>query len=127
MTGVCLGAESLDHPLADPDAHIETPRRWQRRDFLGQSGRWFAWLALPAALGCGAPGLDCSDEEFMSTPERTLRAAQAYRERSPQGAANSCAKCHFFHAAAPEACGSCQILGGPVNPAGHCNSWVARA
>lgn len=124
MTGVRRGPVHLDGPITHSDAQRDC---WQRRDFLARSGTLLAALALPAALGCGAPGLNCSEEDFLSTPERALRAAQAYWERSPQGAAKSCAKCQFFLAGAPEACGSCQILGGSVNPAGHCDSWAARA
>lgn len=100
----------------------------RRREFT----KWVAWSLVGAALplagagGCGNQGLDCSAGDALTTPQRALRASNEYTESSPHGEASNCAGCQFFEAEAPQACGSCQILGGPVNPAGHCNSWAAR-
>ena len=117
-------------PLTEtPVTRVRSPRR---REFLGQLVLLMLGLAVPAASGCSRGGPVCSDPDLLSTPERELRAAQGYAETSPHGEAKRCSGCQFFTAAssaapAQAACGSCQILGGPVNPAGHCNSWAAKA
>ncbi len=98
-----------------------------RREFVGQAARLLLGAALPLAFGCRSGGLSCNDEDALSTPERALRASQGYAEASPYGEDKSCAGCQFFQAAAAGECGHCQIMNGPVNPAGHCNSWAARA
>ena len=98
----------------------------RRREFVELATSLLVAAVLPVAAGCRSQGPSCSDDDTLSTPERTLRASYGYTENSPLGPENSCSRCQFFRAGGAEACGFCQILGGPVNPAGRCNSWVAK-
>ena len=122
--GIQSRVESIG-PMED-SPHVGSALK--RRDFL----QWLVWgwfgvvLPLAGMGGCDHSGVDCSDDEMMTTPQRALRASSGYTENSPHGDERNCAACQFFELGAAQICGSCQILGGPVNPAGHCNSWAAR-
>jgi hypothetical protein len=77
---------------------------------LGVAGIAFA-RAVRAADACVQP-----DSE-------SLRASLNYVGNSPDAAA-SCARCAFFTAdAGGGACGACPMVGGPVDSAGHCDSF----
>ena len=100
----------------------------ERREFAKLAASLLVTAVLPIAAGCRNPGPSCSDEDLLTTPQRMLRASHEYTESSPHGPAKSCVICEFYlPEAAGEACGGCQILvGGPVNPAGHCDAWAAK-
>jgi hypothetical protein len=98
-----------------------------RREWL-----WAAALAplaavLPVAAGCGGSGPSCNDADTLTTSQQRIRESFAYADRSPHGQAKHCAGCRFFEARGETSCGHCPILNSPVSPAGHCNSWSARA
>ena len=77
---------------------------------LGVAGSAFA-RAVRAAAACVEP-----DSE-------SLRASLNYVSTAVDTAAN-CAHCAFFTAdLAGGACGTCKILGGPVDSTGHCDSF----
>ena len=97
-----------------------------RREFVELAASLLVAALLSIAAGCRSQGPSCSDDDALGTPERTLRASHRYTENSPDGPEKSCSRCQFFRGGPPEACGVCQILGGSVNPAGHCNSWAAK-
>jgi hypothetical protein len=83
--------------------------------------------ALVGLTGCGESD-PCVDADALTTGQASLRASFHYAARSPHGEAKQCAGCQFFSAQAGDAngCGTCQILQGPVNGRGHCDSWSAR-
>jgi hypothetical protein len=73
--------------------------------------------ALALARESGAAG-SCVQPESES-----LRASVNYVDKAADPAL-ACAHCAFFSPdAAGGACGSCQILSGPVDPTGHCDSF----
>lgn len=80
------------------------------------------------ASGCGASDA-CVDPEALSTGQASLRASVRYAARSPVGDEQACVACRFFRSRPEDAngCGDCEILQGPVNPRGRCDSWSARA
>lgn len=98
-------------------------RPLSRRDVMRRLG---SSVSLGAALTL-LPGRPVSAEEVCADPTKldsgasALRASLNYVEQSPDPA-KSCAACAFFTAGAG-GCGSCQILGGPANSKGHCDSW----
>ena len=117
----------------NPDLESRS-RKWTRRQLLtAASGAVGAsWLGVVLTQsGCSPSGARCFDPEALSAGEHSLRASQAYVDRSttesPDGGLLSCSDCEFFQAApsGPE-CGECRILSGPVSAAGHCNAWAAR-
>ena len=99
----------------------------RRREFMESAVSLLFLAALPVAVACRPQGPVCSDEDLLSTPEQALRDSHEYTEHSPLGPEQSCASCQFFQAVESAACGVCQLLGGPVNSAGRCNAWAAKA
>lgn len=86
--------------------------------------RHFVFRAAPLGLAGVAIARAAAADDACTAPEsESLRASLAYVTPAADPAA-SCAHCAFFTAdpAAP-ACGSCTILGGPVDRAGHCDSF----
>ena len=100
----------------------------ERREFVELAASLLVTAVLPIGAGCRNQSPSCSDEDLLTTPQRTLRASHEYTESSPHGPAKSCVSCAFFlPEPLPETCGGCQILtGGPVDPAGHCDAWAAK-
>lgn len=49
----------------------------------------------------------------------------AYSDTSADPA-KKCAQCIQFVAGAPDACGSCKVVKGPINPEGTCKLFVAK-
>ena len=75
----------------------------------------------------GSKELSCVDTSSLPPQDIQLRTSLAYVDRSPD-AAKVCSNCQQFNApAAAGSCGSCKLVKGPINPAGYCNSWAAKA
>ncbi|MEZ4255064.1 MAG: high-potential iron-sulfur protein [Polyangiales bacterium] len=83
-----------------------------------------AWLLS----GCGESKkeLSCTDTSSVSATDLQLRTAQQYADKSPHADKN-CANCNFYEAGAPDACGTCKVIKGPINPAGYCNAYAKKA
>lgn len=104
-----------------------TDRIYSRRDalrisltVLGAGGAAFA------AMGCGKKELACTDTSALSADDVSARTALAYVDKSPD-AAKMCSGCMQFIPAAPDQCGGCKVVKGPINPAGYCKVWGAKA
>ncbi len=71
--------------------------------------------------------LNCTDVSLLPPAERTAREALKYVEHSPY-ADKKCQNCRLF-VVPPKTgnCGGCQVVKGPINPDGHCISWIAKA
>ncbi|MBW2422141.1 MAG: hypothetical protein JRH19_26655, partial [Deltaproteobacteria bacterium] len=108
MTGVFHGFVNVDDPIQDSAAPVagptdlrqqRVPARSQQRDadallrrreFVGLVASLLVTAVLPLAAGCGSQGPRCSDDDLLTTPERTLRVSHEYTERSPYGPEKSC-------------------------------------
>jgi hypothetical protein len=65
----------------------------------------------------------CAAGSCVQPESEALRTSVNYVESAADPAA-ACARCAFFTAdPAGGACGSCQILSGPVDATGHCDSF----
>jgi hypothetical protein len=89
-----------------------------------------AVLGVMAAIGVAACGkakkvLSCIDTTSLSATDAQVRTSLAYVDHSTEPG-RSCANCQQFLPAAPDACGSCKVVKGPINPGGNCKSFVAR-
>ncbi|MGC4093764.1 MAG: hypothetical protein QM756_38855 [Polyangiaceae bacterium] len=76
-------------------------------------------------LGCKKT-LSCVDISSLDPPDIKIRTETAkYVEKSadPNKVCSSCAQ---FEPAAPETCGACKIVKGPINPGGNCILWAAK-
>ena len=95
---------------------------FSRRKFL------VCGLAAPsvALLAATARG-ECVDPDELSDAVQGMRDSLSYTDTSsePQRA---CTGCTYFKPAKPtDACGHCEVLGGPVSSKGHCDSWTKRS
>lgn len=105
--------------------------RWSRREAL-KHGSLLGIVALVGAAGCrqeqasGPPS--CTDTTGLTPAELTVRTALAYTDTSAD-AGRICTRCAQFVPSqnAPNACGSCKVLKGPISPLGSCRSFLAKA
>ncbi len=96
----------------------ELPRRAVLRRALQISGA----LAIPYLSGTLRAAQSCVDPSSES-----LRTSLHYASLSPK-ATETCSACGFFTAEGSKpACGNCQIMSGPVDEKGHCDSWAPRS
>jgi hypothetical protein len=78
--------------------------------------------AAPAFMRAATAADSCVDAQSES-----LRASLHYASTSPVPNQN-CGACGFFTGNdAKPACGNCQIMSGPVDSTGHCDSWSAKS
>lgn len=97
-----------------------------RREVLQRSTA-FGVLAIVGA-GCGKDqpkALSCTDTMSLSAADAQVRVSLAYADNSPE-AGKQCSGCQQFIPAAPDACGTCKVVKGPINPKGYCKSFVAK-
>ena len=98
------------------------------RRVLLQEGAAFGALAVFGVAACGksAPAaLQCSDTAGLSPGDVQVRTALAYQDVSTTPGKN-CSGCAQFIGGAPDACGTCKVVKGPINPNGYCKSFVAK-
>lgn len=90
-----------------------------RRDLLKHLG---LSIIAGTALGRMAAAQEvCADLKKLDSGAAALLTSLNYAELSPDPA-KTCSSCAFFTAGAGN-CGQCQIVSGPTNPKGHCDSW----
>lgn len=97
-----------------------------RREVLQRSAA-FGVLAVVGA-GCGKEqpkALSCTDTMSLSSADAQVRVSLAYVDNSVEPG-KTCSNCQQFIPAAPDACGTCKIVKGPINPKGYCKSYVAK-
>jgi hypothetical protein len=98
-----------------------------RRDVLRRSAS-FGVLAALGATACGKEkrALSCVDTSALSSVDAQVRATLAYVDISTEPG-KTCTGCQqFIPAPAPDVCGACKIVKGPINPSGNCKSFVAK-
>ncbi len=96
----------------------ELPRRVLLRRVLGFSGA----LAVVRMVGVARAAQSCVDPASES-----LRTSLHYSGVSPKPT-EPCSACAFFTAdSGKSACGNCQIMSGPVDEQGHCDSWAPKS
>ena len=85
-------------------------------------------LGLTACGEDQGGSLVCADPDSLTSAQASVRRSLNYTELSDDSS-RVCAGCDFFKAGASSGtCGSCEIFGGgPVNPAGRCDSWSVDA
>lgn len=107
---------------------MSADRIFTRRDLLQKSAALGALAVFGAAAACSkeAPkALACTDTSALSPADMTIRTSLQYIDNSNQPG-KQCSGCQQFVPAAPDACGTCKVVKGPINPAGYCKSFVAK-
>jgi hypothetical protein len=82
-------------------------------------------LALLVAGGAKAQAPTCYDPAALPLSQKNRRRSLGYAEASSDPARH-CSACSFF-TAGDAGCGTCGLLGGPVNAGGVCSSFAPRA
>src|ERR1700683_3281167 len=88
-----------------------------RRNAL-QHGAALGVLAVVGAAACGkkTETLSCTDTSGLTPTNLNIRTTTlAYVDMSLE-LGKSCVKCQQFIPGAPNACGTCKIVKGPINP-----------
>lgn len=69
----------------------------------------------------------CTDVSNLTEQQKQTRKALQYVDDSPH-ADKRCNNCELFAPPAEgQACGTCQVVPGPIHPQGYCTAWVAAA
>jgi hypothetical protein len=100
--------------------------KFSRRDVLQKSAALSLFAVVGTACGKEHKALNCTDTMSLSASDAQVRTSLAYADKSPEPG-KSCTGCQQFIPAAPDTCGSCKVLKGPINPAGYCKSFAAKA
>jgi len=100
--------------------------RVSRRDLLQKSAA-FGVLAVVGAGACSKPEakLSCTDTMSLSAADAQLRSTLSYVDVSMQPG-KSCSNCEQFLPGPANACGTCKVLRGPINPTGNCKSFAPK-
>jgi len=97
-----------------------------RRNFLRVLGSSVGSLTAALATGGCSKTLVCTDISALSAEEQNQRSTLKYADASPDPA-KKCDNCLQFKPAAPDQCGACGALKGPVHPQGHCTAWAVKS
>ncbi|MCA9581510.1 MAG: high-potential iron-sulfur protein [Myxococcales bacterium] len=104
----------------------------KRRDWIKRTVSLPVVMSGAAAfvVACGGEekkaALSCTDVSGLSDADKTMRAQQEYSDKSSKPD-QSCSNCNFYQAAGQGACGTCQVIKGPIHPAGWCKLWAKKA
>jgi hypothetical protein len=98
-----------------------------RRDVLRKTAALGAFAAFGTAACSKQPApLACTDTSALSPADLAVRTSLAYVDTSVQ-VGKTCSNCQqFVPTAAANACGTCKVVKGPINPNGNCKAYVAR-
>jgi hypothetical protein len=85
-----------------------------------------AAVALPSLLLACSKKPDCTNVSDLSADDLRIRNEVAKYVDQTTEAAKRCSSCAQFVAAAPQQCGGCKIVKGPINPDGNCTLFVLK-
>lgn len=100
-------------------------REAARRALMVLGAAAIAPSALAACGGSEAGGLTCTDTSGLDPAQVTARTSNAYSDHAADPS-RKCTACTFYRAGAANACGTCQVVQGPIHPDGTCNLFSAR-
>lgn len=102
------------------------PTAMSRRMALGRMAALPLVAALPAGLAACNRGPKCDDTTGLSPEDVKVRAeVAAYVEKSPD-ITKYCSSCVQFNPGGSDACGTCKVVKGPINPEGTCKLHVPK-
>lgn len=100
--------------------------RINRREALRHLTVFSVAAAVPAFLAGCSKKPNCTDTSALKPDELTVRTTTAaYVENAPDPA-KKCSGCVQYQPGPQNACGSCKVVKGPINPEGYCKLWVAK-
>ena len=125
------------------ETHVSRRNFIQRLSLLGSAGAFLAACggdeaqsttdpaAAPGDAATSTAAADpCDDLSALSEADRQqavqMRQTLGYVSETPDED-KRCDNCQFWQVPEGTApCGGCQLIKGPIHPAGYCNSWAAR-
>lgn len=75
--------------------------------------------------GGEAVALDCTDTSALTETDLATREGLEYVDMSVNPDQN-CLNCEHYEEGEPNACGTCALVPGPINPEGWCASWAEK-
>lgn len=96
--------------------------------FVVGAGAAAAGAALLVACGKSQPAtatFACTDTAGLDEAGVGTRIDNEYTDHTPIPAKH-CSNCVLFVPAAADACGTCQVVKGPIHPGGYCKLWAAK-
>lgn len=100
--------------------------RIPRRDALRRLAVLSTAALIPAWLPACSKKPSCLDVSGLTPDEVRNRTEIAKYVEQTMDATKRCSTCAQYVPAAPDACGGCKVVKGPINPEGNCNLWVAK-
>jgi len=102
------------------------PATLTRRNVLVRAVSLPLVLAVPPALAACARGPSCNDTSGLSADDAKIRnEAAAYQEQATDPTKH-CSACLQFVPGPKDACGSCKVVKGPINPNGGCKLFQPK-
>ena len=112
------------HPVESTLTRIGAPTT--RRRALTQLAVLPLGVVIPAVLVACSKEPKCTDTGSLSADDAKLRTeVAAYVEPSPD-VTKRCSACVQFNPGAKDACGTCKVVKGPINPHGTCKLFAAK-
>jgi hypothetical protein len=97
-----------------------------RRDALARVAGLPLAVVIGAELTACARGPKCDDTSSLSPDDARMRSEiAAYVEQAPDPA-KKCSLCIQFVPAGKDACGTCKVVKGPINPNGYCKLFQPK-
>jgi hypothetical protein len=98
----------------------------RRREALRHLAVFSAAVVVPGVLvGCSKKP-SCEDVTGLSPADVAVRRDTAAYVETAADPAKKCSLCAQYGSAAPNACGSCKVVKGPINPEGGCKLFVPK-
>ena len=76
-------------------------------------------------LGCSKRA-SCEDVTGLAPADGTVRSQTAAYVEAAADASKKCSLCVQYTPAAPNTCGGCKVVKGPINPEGGCKLFVPK-
>ncbi|HTQ02428.1 MAG TPA: hypothetical protein VMI54_01185, partial [Polyangiaceae bacterium] len=111
-----------DRPESPRETPHAKPETLTRRNALGH----VVLLPLVAALGACSKTLRCEDTSSLTPDDAKLRSEIAAYTDVSQDPNKHCSGCMQFNPGGQDACGTCKVVKGPINPNGSCKLWVKK-
>jgi hypothetical protein len=96
-----------------------------RRDLLARAAGLGVLTAVGSACSKEPKALSCVDTTSLAAADLQVRTALGYVDNSTEPG-KLCTGCQQFLPGPPDACGTCKVVKGPINPKGYCKSFVAK-
>lgn len=98
----------------------------ERREALRRLVVISAAAVTPAWLIACSNKQSCLDVTGLTPEEVKARNETAKYVEQTMDAAKRCSGCTHFVAGAPDKCGGCKVIKGPVNAEGYCNLYAPK-